>query len=169
MEQGNRRRPAAFARWGTRAIAAVVPKVTAPLFRKRGFAEAGILNDWPAIVGPRLAAGCSPERLSFPVGKRAEGTLRLRVDGPLATELQHFEPQLLERINGYFGYRAVAQVKMVQGPLPPPERPADPPLRPLDGEEAAALQEAVSGVAGARLRSALEGLGRAIMGRRPER
>jgi hypothetical protein len=169
MEQRNRHSPVSLARRGTRAIAAVVPKVTAALFRKRGFAEAGILNDWAAIVGPRLAAGCSPEKLSFPLGKRADGTLRLRVAGALATELQHFEPQLLERINGYFGYRAVARVKMVQGPLPPPKRQPDPLIRPLDREEAAALREVVSSIASETLRRALEGLGRAVMGRRPDR
>ena len=47
--------------------------------------------------------------------------MHLRVaSGGLAMELQHFEPVLVERINAYFGYPAVARVKLIQGPLPAP-------------------------------------------------
>lgn len=169
MENRSRRSPVAFARRGVRAIAAIVPRVTAGAFRGRGFAEAGILTDWPAIVGPRLAANCSPEKLSFPLAKRTEGTLRLRVAGALATELQHLEPQLIERINGYFGYRAVARIAIVQGPLPPPKPEPEPAPRPLGPEEAAVLGRMVAGVRDDKLRAALESLGRAVMGRHPGR
>ena len=39
----------------------MVSKVTKPLYRKRGFAEARILSDWPLIVGERFAAVTLPE------------------------------------------------------------------------------------------------------------
>ncbi|MEL6289347.1 MAG: DciA family protein, partial [Pseudomonadota bacterium] len=45
------------------------------------------------------------------------GTLVLRVDGPLALELQHRSAQLIERINRYFGYRAIAALRILQAPL----------------------------------------------------
>ena len=31
-----------------------------------------------------------------------------------ATELQHLEPQVLERINGFFGYAAVKRLRLIQ-------------------------------------------------------
>ena len=39
-----------------------------------------------------------------------------RVDGPRAIELQHRSDQILERLNVYFGYRAIAQLRFLQAP-----------------------------------------------------
>ena len=103
---------------GAIALAALLPKLTKPLYRARGFAEAGVLNDWPNIVGRPLADYTAPERLG------PDGTLVARVGGAWALELQHLEPLVLDRIAGYFGYRAVTRLALVQGPLPP--RPAQP-------------------------------------------
>ena len=50
---------------------------------------------------------------------RTEGAiLVLRVDGPRAIEVQHRAEQILERVNIYFGYRAVAQMRIFQAPVP---------------------------------------------------
>ncbi len=102
-----------------RALGAATAKVTGPLFRKRGFAEAGILTNWPEIMGHVLAGRTLPQRISYPKGERSEGTLYIRAESAWATELQHLAPQVIERINSYFGYRAVAQLAISQGTIPP--------------------------------------------------
>lgn len=107
-----------------RALGAATAKVTGPLFRKRGFAEAGILTNWPEIMGHVLAARTMPQRISFPKGERSEGTLYIRVESAWATELQHLSPQVIERINSYFGYRAVAHLALSQGTVPSGTGPA---------------------------------------------
>jgi hypothetical protein len=151
---------------GPRALAATVDRLTRPVFRRRGFAEGAVLTDWPAIVGPHLAARTAPEKV-VPGGPRGEGTLHLRIeDGALALELQHLEPVLVERINGYFGYHAVSRLRFVQGPLPRPRTP--PPRRapaPLTPAEQARLQDLLAGVEDDVLRERLESLGRAVLGR----
>lgn len=175
MENRTTGAPRAFARRGMRAIATVVPKITGEAFRKRGFAEASIITDWAAIVGPRFATECSPMKLAFERGERSRGTLHLRVSGALAVELQHLAPELMDRINGYFGYRAVARLKFLQAAAHPhgpaqTQRPAETPAGPaLSDDEAAALGEMVAGVPGEKLRAALKALGRAVIGRRPPR
>lgn len=149
-----------------RALGATVSKVTAPVFRRRGFAEAGILTDWPHIVGTRLAAHSSPQKLCFPEGKR-DGTLHVLVSGAWAPELQHLAPQVIERINGYFGYRAVARLALSQGPSPVsagaatarPEPPAAPPSDAGQGWD-----EALADIEDAELRDALERLAAALRG-----
>ena len=116
-----------------RNLAQLVPKLARAVMGKRGFAEAGLLTDWQAVVGADIAAKAQPERLDFPRGERREGTLHLSVAGAWALALQHLEPQLVERINSYFGYRAVARLKLHQVALPPTrELPA-----PGQGEDAA--------------------------------
>jgi hypothetical protein len=100
------------------AIGASLPRIAKPVLGKQGLGEAQLLQEWPAIIGDELARYCWPIKLSFPRGERRDGTLRLRVASALALEIQHREPVLLERINGYFGYRAVVRLALVQGPPP---------------------------------------------------
>jgi hypothetical protein len=148
------------------AIGATLPRIAKPVLGKHGLGEAQLLQEWPAIIGDELARYCWPIKLSFPRGERRDGTLRLRVASALALEIQHREPVLLERINGYFGYRAVVRLALVQGPPPLKERAPPPPApRPLAAAERRALERRLDGVADPALRAALERLGSAIIGK----
>lgn len=147
------------------AIGASLPRIAKPVLGKQGLGEAQLLQEWPAIIGEELARYCWPIKLSFQRGERRDGTLRLRVASALALEIQHREPVLIERINGYFGYRAVARLALVQGPPPLKERAAPPQPRQLAPAELRALERRVEGVADPALRAALERLGSAIIGK----
>jgi hypothetical protein len=150
-----------------RAAAAILPRVTAKALGKHGFAVAGIVSDWPQIVGESLAAETVPLRIAFPPGERRGGTLHLRVPGPMATELQHLEPQIVERINGYFGYGAVARLGLRHGPPPRRER-APPPAatQPPAGEPDPNLAAQIGAIEDAALRQALERFRRTLHGAR---
>jgi hypothetical protein len=155
-------------RWGgARPVAAALPRLAGPVLGKRGLGEAQLLKEWASIVGADLAEHAMPTKLSFPHGERRDGTLRLRVAPGIAPELQHREPQILERINAFFGYRAVARLALVQGPplRAPEKRPPAP--RPLAPAESAALEQRLAGIADPALRDALERLGRAVIGTSP--
>lgn len=115
---------------GPLAVGAYVPGIARPAFESHGFSTSSILSDWPEIIGPEFADITMPERISWPRGgepldagqspgsnRRSGATLHIRVDGPRAIEVQHMASQLLERVNIYFGYRAVAELRMVQGPV----------------------------------------------------
>ncbi|HKO08155.1 MAG TPA: DUF721 domain-containing protein [Alphaproteobacteria bacterium] len=132
---------------GARSLAQLLPKLTRAVMGKRGFAEAGLLTDWPAVVGQDIAAKALPERLDFPRGERSEGTLHLRVEGAWALAFQHLEPQLLERINAYFGYRAVSRLKLHQGPLPRRAETPPPGTAPSAVEKSGAAAAAEAGLA----------------------
>jgi hypothetical protein len=131
--------------FGPMAIGAYVPSIAAKVFEAHGFPSASILTDWPEIIGAEFAAITAPEKLVWPRGgaqshgdeesqyrapshKRSGATLILRVDGPRSLEIQHIAPQLLERINIYFGYRAVAELRIIQGPVVQ-NTPQEPPAR----------------------------------------
>ena len=149
-----------------RAFAEAVSGATAPLSRRRGFANGLIVSEWRAIVGDRLAGECAPEALRFPPKQRCAGTLRLRVSGGgLALELQHLQGQLIERINAHLGYDAVERIQFVQGPVPK-RPPTPPPARPtLSERDAQDLQRLVATVDDPELRAALESLGRSVFAR----
>lgn len=152
---------------GPRRVGSFIGNVARKAFEEHGFPSAAILTDWQAIAGADLASFTQPERLTWPrgaddarEGAANGGTLILRVDGPRALEVQHVTPQLLERVNRYFGYGAVARLRIVQAPVrrrtpdpgPPPE-PAEAPLTDAIGAIGdRGLQRAV-GRLGARLAS----------------
>ncbi len=150
---------------GPRALAAMVAKITRPLFSRRGFADGAIVGEWSVIVGAHFAAHSAPEKIVHASGGGG-GTLHVRIDsGSLAIELQHLEPLLIERINGYFGYRAVTRLKLLQGPLPRRQKASPPAARPLEPGEEEDLVRSLCAVDDPELRAALESLGRAVMAR----
>lgn len=151
-----------------KALGAYLPRVARAAFETHGFPSAALLTDWPAIAGAEMATFTAPERLVWPrrtgaiegdlspdrprPGRsRAGATLVLRVEGPRAIEVQLSANQILDRINACFGYRAVTDLRIVQGPVarrpepratpepqqPPPESPEL--ERIADGELRAAL------------------------------
>lgn len=141
---------------GLRRLADAACAASRPIMREHGFALPAILCEWPSIVGEALARDASPERLS------RDGSLTVRVAGPVATVLQHQEPEILSRIATYFGHRAVHRLRFVRGPLPAPERRTAPVQRTLDADEERALDRLVNAIADAELRAALRRLGRSV-------
>jgi hypothetical protein len=103
---------------GAQAASKAMSKIVRRAFGRQGFAEPGVLLRWHEIVGDTLARFTLPERLSFPYGERSQGTLHLKVDGQFALEVQHLEPMIVERINTFFGYGAVAKIAILQAPIP---------------------------------------------------
>ncbi len=97
--------------------------------------------------------------------KSEAAVLHLRVAPGFGPEVQHLEPLIVERINSYYGFRAVGRLKLVQGPLPAPRQRPSRPLRPLLPAEEDRLNRLVGAVGDAGLRDALAQLGRNIVGK----
>lgn len=102
----------------TRALADMLPRLVRRALGRRGFAETRIVTHWREIVGEALAKHTLPERIAFPRGARDGGNLHLLAEGGFALELQHLQPLLIERVNAFFGYGAIARVTIVQAPIP---------------------------------------------------
>ncbi len=96
---------------GPRTLASLLPAITRPAFRARAPAATQLMSDWPALVGPGIAAMATPRRFSG-------GTLTLGVGGPAALELQHQATELIARINTALGSRLVERLRFVQDSVP---------------------------------------------------
>jgi hypothetical protein len=153
---------------GARAVGSFLPALTTKAFQRYGFSTVALITEWPAIVGGELARSTAPERVKWRRGvetvdeeggdaqrsSRSGATLVLRVDGAQALKVQYEARQIIERINAYFGYAAIAELRLIQAPAAAAARhdtPAKVPAAPLTRE--------VSAIAHPGLRDALARLG----------
>ncbi|WP_114394325.1 DUF721 domain-containing protein [Oleisolibacter albus] len=147
---------------GPQRLGRTLTAVAGKALGKNGLAFGALLTDWASIVGSRLAEQTSPLKLVFPAGKREEAVMHLRVSSPAALLLQHEEPQLIERINAYMGWRAVARLKLVHGgPALKSKSYVVPPKR-ITPQQEKSIAATAATVEDPDLREALERLGRAL-------
>lgn len=143
-----------------RSVAELLPDAGRAAFRRFGFVQSAVVSRWGEIVGARYAGVSSPESIKFPLtangrGERTGGTLNLVVRGAHATMMQHIAPEIVERVNRFFGYAAVARVQIRQGDVPVPKpRAAPPSLKPVPLELGASLRT----IADPELKAVLEAL-----------
>jgi len=149
---------------GPRHMSRMIPDVAGKALGKKGLGYGKLVTDWASIVGADLGEATAPVKLSFPRGERTDATLTIDIIPARAIEVQHSMPQLIERVNAVFGYRAVSRIKLVQ--RPPAKTAAPPNLRPLSLAEESELVELTQAVQDGELRAALESLGRAMQGSR---
>lgn len=156
-----------------RAVGSYLPALTRAAFAKYGFSTAALLTDWATVVGADLAKYTEPERLNWPrrpaiidepdsEGRgRSGGTLVLRVAAARALDVQYRTRQIVERINAYFGYRAVAELRIVQVPMAPrPQLGVSTTPKPSAPRR---VSVELGAITDGRLRSALEHMAHAIV------
>ena len=150
-------------------IADLMPQIGRTAFRRFGFVQSSVVTRWPEIVGETHARVCVPEAIRFPPGEKAEGILQLVVKPAHAPLIQHVIPEIIERVNRFFGYKAVAKVKLRQGEVKPPyaeKRASAPPsLKPIPME----LGDSLRDIGDPELRTVLESLARSLGGKDEER
>lgn len=157
-----------------RPVGSLVAGTLGDILARRGFADAEILANWQAIAGAELARMSRPEKLVWPrrdaAAAEAENgdppgaVLHLRVDGPAAIEVQHMSGQILERVNAFFGFAAVAHLRIIQAPFsrPADDAPADRTEKGAPASPSTASEVAIKGIEDPALAAALARLGRAI-------
>lgn len=88
-----------------------------PLIKKllggKGLIQVDLFSSWKNIVGEEIAAYTAAIRIDYKKGKRDNGTLHLAVEnGAFALEIGQQKLMILEKINAYFGYQAVSDIKI---------------------------------------------------------
>ena len=149
-----------------RPVADLVPQIGRAAFRRFGFVQSSVVTRWPEIVGKHHSQVCMPESIRFPPKERSEGTLNLVVLPAHATMIQHVIPEIIERVNRFFGYSAVSKVRLRQGQVQPrgaqansgAARPTPPSLRPIPLE----LGDSLRDIGDPELRTVLESLARSL-------
>ena len=150
-----------------RAVSEMLPEIGGAAFRRFGFVQSSIVSRWQEIVGERFAGISAPESIRFPMGKKSQGVLTLVVEGAHAVTMQHVAPEIIERVNRFFGYPAVARLHVRQGLVETARtrRAAAPmPAKPIAPE----LGDSLRSIDDPELRTCLEALERGIAESEPQ-
>lgn len=145
-------------------IGQVLPKDAKKAFRKHGFAEGSVIRHWKEIAGGHLSACSLPLKLSRPRGKKAGGaTLHLLVESAAALEVQHQIPLLIEKLNIFYGYPAIARIALIQGRVARPEKKERRTPPPPDERARRKAERWTREIRESGLKTTLVGLGEAIL------
>jgi len=145
-------------------LSVLLGDVFSDAYARQGFAARELVTRWAEIAGREIAAHSEPLKMQWP--RPVEGqpqepaTLVLRVDGPMALEIQHSSDVILERVNRFFGWSAVGRLALRQAPLSRRDRPK--PSAAPDPKEVAEVAKTLSAVEDEELRAALARLGASI-------
>ncbi|WP_026618562.1 hypothetical protein M728_000627 [Ensifer sp. WSM1721] len=161
------------ARRGVVQISEVANGLIDPVLAKRAGINTMLLGSWDEIAGQEFADCTRPEKIAWPrraseigaEGGYQPGVLTIACEGARALFLTHAQGELIQRINGFFGFHAIGQVRIVQKPVSAsPKRKGRP--RALAGEAARRLEAMVEGIESEALKMALTRLGTAVLSSR---
>jgi hypothetical protein len=159
-------------RRGAQPLSALLDDAIEPALKARGFASSAIHMHWAEIVGPELARWSEPASLRWPprppgaTDAKEGATLTIRVEGAFALDLQHRAPQVVDRINGFFGWRCVERLTFKQGPVRKAGAAARRARPALTVESSQRLDRLLEPVASPALKAALARLGVGVLGKR---
>jgi len=145
-------------------LSVLLGDVFSDAYAKQGFAARELVTRWAEIAGAEIAAHSEPLKIQWP--RPVEGqpqepaTLVLRVEGPMALEIQHASDVILQRVNRFFGWSAVGRLALRQAPLARRDTPAA--ATAPDAAEVAKMAESLTSVEDEDLRAALARLGASI-------
>jgi len=145
-------------------LSLLLSDVFSEAYARQGFAARELVTRWAEIAGADVAAHSEPLKMQWPrpvQGQPPEpATLVLKVEGPMALEIQHKSDLILQRVNRFFGWSAVGKLALRQAPLSRRDRPK-PPSQP-DPKSVASIAETLTSIEDEKLRDALARLGASI-------
>lgn len=137
-------------------------KIVKPVFKARGLMEGKIITHWPQIVGEKFSGLSLVEKITFPKGKKSEGTLHLSVTSSGAFFLQYAQDLILEQVNIFFGYKALSKLKMTHDLVISSKSVLIPVSPPLSEEDSQWIEGQVEETQDQDLKTCLGKLGEAI-------
>ena len=137
-------------------------RILGPVLRKQGRAFQEIAKNW-SFIGGDAAKWSLPLAVTFPDTEDATATLTVAVSSARAPEIQMLTPELIERANACFGYKAIGRVRIDQSSphIAQPSAPAkqhQPSRWVISAEDKAAMEKLLSDIKDPDLRQALDAI-----------
>ena len=136
-----------------------------------------IINaQWPEIVGNFFAEHSEPYKLNiisknnnYNQNSLYQGILEVKISPAAAIEFQHFNDKIIEKINSYFGYKAITKIRLRQtSELKKPSNfsYSTPSKKEINKEDGIFLNKTINDLKNKNLEKALLKLGKSILTKR---
>lgn len=150
-----------------RPLADLVPPLTKDVFGRKNLLFGKMVSEWNDIAGADIASKATPLDLKF--SKKADNNqavLQLAVLPAFALELSYQKALLIERLNVFFGYPAIKDIKIVQhSEVMANKKVQKSKTRPVTLQEQQSIDSLTSEIKENDLQTALKNLGKAIISR----
>ena len=153
---------------GARSISELAGNVLAPILARRAGMTLDLLGAWSDLIGEPFGTSTRPEKIAWPRRVADEdpfepATLIVACDGAQAVFFQHESQLIIEKVNVFFGFNAIARLKIVQKPVSTGSNRVEPAHRGLSAEDEAYLASIVEAVEDEALRATLRRIGKGIL------
>jgi hypothetical protein len=151
-----------------RPLSDLVPGLTRDILGKKSLLFGKMIADWSHIAGADIADKTTPLDLKYAkkLDQKSQAVLHLAVQSAYALEISYQKSLLIERLNMFFGYPAIKDIKIIQQTnLMDNKKQTVVPSRPLTLQEERGLDGIVAQIQENDLQTALKNLGKAILSR----
>lgn len=150
----------------SKSAAGYINKILDPLLAKRAGVSTALITAWGEIVGHDLAEMSMPVKVRWPARIDEDdafqpGTLLVAAEGMAALHLQHQTGEVIDRVNAFMGYRAIARIKLTQKPVEkkkPKKR-----LKPITEGEKRKINRLADGIEDEALKESLRRFGQSVI------
>jgi len=153
---------------GFSPLAEMTSQIVDPILRRRAGLNIQLLESWPEIVGADVAETSRPLRIIWPHRSAGDdtfepATLVIACEGFSAIRLQHESNEVIQRVNTFFGFAAIARLKIEQKPVRF-DKPQPKQVLSIDEEQKNQLEHMVADIQNETLRHSLFRLGKGVLG-----
>ena len=96
---------------GLRPFSSSIPKTLRKHLKKSGYNYSNIVDNWTKLVSKKISDCCYP--ITVKMSKEMKnGTLILNVIHGKEVEVEYEKNEIIEKINSFFGYNCIGNVKL---------------------------------------------------------
>jgi len=91
-----------------------LPKIIDKNIKEKNFIEISLIKKWREIIGDDIAKFCWPIKIVFSEINNLNGIIFLKTMRGKSMEIEFKNEEIIEKLNQYFGYKAIAKISVVQ-------------------------------------------------------
>jgi len=96
---------------GLRPFGNTLPRGLKGILKKNGYNYSEIISKWSSLVGKDIANYAYPKSIKMKKGN-SNGALILAVNRGDEINVEYSKKEIIQKINGYFGYKLIDEIKL---------------------------------------------------------
>ena len=153
---------------GSNHLGDLISGILSDVMARRSGMTLDLIAAWSDIAGPNYAHCTIAEKITWPrrisdLDPFQPGVLTVACDDAKAIYFQHETTQILERLNFFFGFEAIAKIKIVQKPVNLPKKSGRKIPEFLSADQEMRLAAMLNNIDDPDLRKRLENFGRGVI------